>query len=197
VNPDGKAARGILVADRRETLRKRLSSLLPTASGMVWEVGCGHGHFLAAYATAHPEQLYVGIDISADRIARAERKAQRARLKNVQFILADADDFLAAMPGQARFSAIYILFPDPWPKRRHHKNRVIRPEFLAQVAVKAPKGTSLYFRTDHEPYFRNVVSIVRAHDDWIESEGELWPFEEPTVFEKRADRHFTLVAKRR
>jgi tRNA (guanine-N7-)-methyltransferase len=185
------------LAERRRRLGAHLPDLVPLDVPFVWEVGCGHGHFLAAYAAAHPEERCVGIDISSDRISRANRKRERAKLKNLHFILAEGEDFVAALPAICRFSAIYILFPDPWPKRRHHKNRVLKPEFLSATAAVAKKGARLYFRTDHEPYFRAAAAIIRAHEDWKESDAESLPFEEPTVFEKRADRHFTLVAVRR
>jgi tRNA (guanine-N7-)-methyltransferase len=184
-------------AERRRRLRAHLPELIPLDLPFVWEVGCGHGHFLAAYAAAHPEERCVGIDISSDRISRANKKRERAKLKNLHFILAEGEDFVASLPASSRFSAIYILFPDPWPKRRHHKNRVLKPEFLGAAAAAARRGTRLYFRTDHEPYFRDAAAIIRAHADWKESDTDTLPFEEPTVFEKRADRHFTLVAVRR
>jgi tRNA (guanine-N7-)-methyltransferase len=69
-------------------------------------------------------------------------------------VRADAEDFLASIPEGASFERIFILFPDPWPKRRHHKNRVVNATFLSEVARGARKGAGLYFRTDHEPYFR-------------------------------------------
>jgi tRNA (guanine-N7-)-methyltransferase len=185
------------IAERRDDLARTLSAIISPSKPFVWEVGSGHGHFLAAYASKHPDHTCVGIDIASDRVVRANRKRERGRLANLHFLLADAEDFLAVMPADARFSAIYILFPDPWPKRRHHKNRVMKPEFLGAVASRAGKGTSLHFRTDHEPYFRDVVAAIRGHPDWIESDSAEWPFEEPTVFEKRASGHFTLVASRR
>jgi tRNA (guanine-N7-)-methyltransferase len=185
------------MADRRDDLRARLLEILPQREPFVWEVGCGHGHFLAAYAAAHPQCLCVGIDISSDRVTRANRKRERARLANLHFVLADADDFLAVMPRKSRFSAIYILFPDPWPKRRHHKNRILRPEFLTTAAAAAAKGTHLFFRTDHEEYFRDAGAAIRAHPEWKVADSAALPFEEPTVFQKRAAAHFTLVAARR
>jgi len=185
------------IAERRGALKIALLQIIPPASRFVWEVGSGHGHFLAAYAEAHPEARCIGIDIASDRIARAERKRERARLANLHFVRADADDFLAAMPASARFDAIFILFPDPWPKRRHNKHRVMKPEFLAAATAMAGKGARLYFRTDHEPYFREAAAIVRAHAEWEEAGPAEWPFEEQTVFQKRADRHFSLVARRR
>jgi tRNA (guanine-N7-)-methyltransferase len=185
------------ISGRREALRAALVELIAPASRFVWEVGSGHGHFLTAYAAAHPQEQCIGIDISSDRIARADRKCARARLPNLLFIRADADDFLEVMPRAARFTAIFILFPDPWPKRRHHKNRVINAGFLSAAAAAAGKGTRLFFRTDHEPYFRDVTASVAAHADWQPADPAGWPFEEPTVFQKRAHRHFSLVAARR
>lgn len=184
-------------AERREALKGELLGLIPHGQDFVWEVGSGHGHFLAAYSAAHPDECCIGIDIAADRIARANRKRERARLANLHFVRADADDFLAAMPRNARFTAIFILFPDPWPKRRHSKNRLMTSEFLAAAGAMAEKGARLFFRTDHEPYFRETAGLVRAHADWEESDPAAWPFEEPTVFQRRAERHFSLVAMRR
>jgi tRNA (guanine-N7-)-methyltransferase len=190
------AGHGKLIAQRRDQLRRDLVEVIGSSRRIVWEVGSGHGHFLSAYAAAHPDDLCLGVDISSDRVARAKRKREKARLGNLHFILADADDFLGAMPERLLFSEIFVLFPDPWPKRRHHKNRVMKPEFLSAVAARAEKGACLYFRTDHEEYFQEAVALVRAHGDWAESAGAQLPFEEPTVFQKRAARHFTLVAKR-
>jgi tRNA (guanine-N7-)-methyltransferase len=185
------------VSERREELRHKLAEVIGSEARFVWEVGCGHGHFLTAFAKAHPAETCIGIDITSDRIERAERKRGRARLENLHFIRADAEDFLAVMPERAKFASIFILFPDPWPKRRHHKNRVVKPEFLAAAAARTQKGSAIYFRTDHEPYFREVAALVKAQKDWSEQDKAAWPFDEPTVFGKRAARHFSLVATRR
>ncbi|HXQ80829.1 MAG TPA: tRNA (guanosine(46)-N7)-methyltransferase TrmB [Opitutaceae bacterium] len=185
------------IAERRDLLRKVLLNVIPPSSRLVWEIGSGHGHFLVAYAAAHPGELCIGIDIASGRIARANRKRERARLKNLHFVRADADDFLEVMPRNARLAAIFILFPDPWPKRRHSKKRIIKPEFLGAAAAAAAPAARLYFRTDHEPYFREAAAAVRAHPDWEAVDPAAWPFDEPTVFQKRAERFFSLVAARR
>lgn len=191
------ASFAVLVAKRREELRALLPQILGPSGSFVLEIGCGHGHFLTAYALAHPKTQCIGIDISRDRVTRAVRKKDRARAANLHFILAESDDFLASMPVNARMSGLFVLFPDPWPKRRHGKNRLIKASFLTEAAAFADKGSPLYLRTDHEPYFLESEEIVRAHPDWRISGEQLLPFEEPTVFEKRAPRHFTLVAVRR
>lgn len=186
-----------LVARRRDELRAELPRLLPSVEPFVWEIGSGHGHFLTAFAAAHPRVQCIGIDISLDRVTRAKRKKERAGLGNLHFILADASDFLAALPAGARIGAAFMLYPDPWPKRRHHKNRLLKPEFLSALAAVAESGAPVYLRTDHEPYFREAEATIEAHAAWARSPGTLLPFEEPTVFQKRAPRHFTLVATRR
>lgn len=185
------------VAERRQALSALLGTRVGPAGRVVWEVGSGHGHFLTAYAAAHPEQTCIGVDIASDRVVRAQRKCKRAKLNNLHFFLAEADDFLAAAPADLRFSAVFVLFPDPWPKRRHHKNRVMNPAFLEAVAARAGEGTLLFFRTDHEPYYRHAAGVVAGSPAWMPTDSATLPFEEPTVFEKRADRHFTLVARRR
>ena len=184
------------IIQRRSILSDQVAKLVPPKSSFVWEIGCGHGHFLAAYAAAHPTDLCIGVDISFDRIERGLRKRNRAQLGNLHFVHADALDFLDALPAGATFSAIFILFPDPWPKRRHHKNRILQPEFLTAAAKRAGQGTRLHFRTDHAPYFGDSELIIRQHPDW-QIVSEPWPFEQETVFQSRATSHHSLTATRR
>jgi tRNA (guanine-N7-)-methyltransferase len=185
------------ISGRRDDLKGLLEGVIGPSARLVWEVGSGHGHFLTAYAKAHPDQICVGIDVMSERVGRANRKRERARLVNLHFIRADAEDFLASMPEGARFVSIFVLFPDPWPKRRHHKNRVVNSDFLSSVASRCAAGTHLYFRSDHEPYFLDVAALVHGHAAWKEHGGKALPFEEPTVFQIKAKDHFTLVARRR
>jgi tRNA (guanine-N7-)-methyltransferase len=186
-----------LLSERRHTLRARLEGLMaPGEARFLWEVGCGHGHFLTAYAAAHPEKLCLGVDLASERIARAEKKRQRALLANLHFIRADARLFLEALPSTALISELFILFPDPWPKSRHHKHRVLQPRFLELVAAHTAPGCRLYFRTDHAPYFADAQAIVRASAQW-ELVAEPWPFEFETVFQRRARHHESLIARLR
>jgi tRNA (guanine-N7-)-methyltransferase len=181
---------------RRSVAHAELSKLLSGPADFVWEVGCGHGHFLTAYAAVHPTQLCIGVDIELDRIERAQRKQSRSNLRNLHFIRADARLFLDSLPPEARFTAIYILFPDPWPKRRHHKHRLLGADFLQRVAERAAPGTRLYFRTDHEPYFLDVEAVIACHPAW-RIVDEPWLFDAETVFQARAPSFRSLVAQRR
>lgn len=184
------------MASRRESLRAFFAANLSKPGEFVWEIGCGHGHFLTAYAQAFPEKLCLGIDTSGDRIARGSRKALRAGLKNLHFIHTEAELFLAELPATARIRDIFVLFPDPWPKKRHHKNRIIKPDFLTALAKKAGGGAELYFRTDFTPYLEAARQILSAHPDWEVIEAA-WPFEFETVFQSRAASFGSVIARRR
>lgn len=181
-------------------LEKRLAALradffprLPSSGGksLTIELGCGHGHYLTAYAGARPEEYCVGLDLLADRIARAERKAKRAKLDNLAFVQAEASLFLsalAAVPERAPVRRIFVLFSDPWPKRRHWKHRVMQTELLDLLAGMTESGASVHFRTDHPDYFGYARDVVAAHGAWrlATPEEAPWPFEHLSVFEERA-----------
>jgi tRNA (guanine-N7-)-methyltransferase len=186
-----------LITSRRAQLRAALAPQLAGVTALTLEIGCGHGHFLTAYAAAHPDRACLGLDIAADRIGRAQRKRDRARLEHLTFIHADADDLLAALPEGVTLAEVFVLFPDPWPKRRHHKNRLMQPAFLARLAARCRADAALHFRTDYAPYFAEARDVVAAHPDWILRPEAPWPFEHATVFQVRAAAHESFVAQRR
>jgi tRNA (guanine-N7-)-methyltransferase len=180
------------IRDQRFTaLRETFFPRLPAGGAITLELGCGHGHYLNAYAAAHPDEFCVGLDLIADRIARAERKARRAKLDNLVFVQAEATLFLAALSACAptlRLRRVFILFSDPWPKRRHWKHRVFQSSLLDTLAPLAAPGAALHFRTDHPDYFSYAREIAAAHAEWRLASGEEapWPFEHVSVFEERA-----------
>jgi tRNA (guanine-N7-)-methyltransferase len=179
----------------------RLADLRQTAAGLcrgrgaiTLEIGSGHGHFLTAYARAHPDRFCLGIDLVRDRVDRARRKQNRAGVDNLRFVIAEAEELLASWPDEARLGECFVLFPDPWPKRRHHKNRLIQAPFLAQLASRCQPSARLCFRTDHEPYFRESQSVAAGHPAW-RLVSEPWPFELATVFQERAPTFHSWIAR--
>jgi tRNA (guanine-N7-)-methyltransferase len=185
-----------LIAKRRSDLRAELRAILPQPRPIVLEIGCGHGHFLARYATEFPEKLCIGVDLRSDRIDRALRKAERARLPNCHFIRAEALEFIQALPAEVGFEEIWVLFPDPWPKKRHHKNRLLQEDFFEEIAFRSAPGTRLYFRTDFAAYFQNVTAVFPALKTWELVDSPIWPMEHQTVFQARAISYQSLVAIR-
>ncbi|MDR1817212.1 MAG: tRNA (guanosine(46)-N7)-methyltransferase TrmB [Puniceicoccales bacterium] len=188
-------ARAARIAALGEWLNARLAP--PAAPFRVLEIGCGHGHFLSAYAAAHPEHFCLGVDLLSKRIRRAIRKRDNAHLANLEFLKADAGELLEAWTPAFPLSAIFILHPDPWPKTRHHKNRLIQPAFLDILAGLSTTGaTRLHFRTDHDAYFDWAREHVAAHPAWEILDGAPWPFEQETVFSQRLPHHQDLIAVR-
>lgn len=182
------------VAQRQGGLRTFSAETLSSGQAITLEIGCGHGHFLTAYARAHPAKICLGLDIIAERIQRAIRKRNRARLANLHFLHASAEDFLATLPPGTQLAGVFVLFPDPWPKRRHHKNRIMQSAFLDSLAAFSGPETRLYFRTDDSHYFQATVLVLRSHQRW-QMIDEPWAFEHVTVFQQRAPAYQSLVAR--
>lgn len=183
------------VEARLEQLRSELPPVLPPPpAAITLELGCGHGHFLTRFAEAHPERFCLGIDILSDRLERANKKRNRAGLTNVRFHKVEAVELLECLPAGITFEEVFLLFPDPWPKKRHHKNRLVRPDFLESLAARMAPGGRFYFRTDHAGYFADGREVLEQHPRWTIAPGAPWPFEEPTVFQLKAPAYQSLVA---
>jgi hypothetical protein len=133
--------------------------------------------------------------VLVDRIVLGTRKRDRAKLPHLHFIHAEARLFLEILPAAATISTVFILFPDPWPNNRHHKNRIIQPGFLSAAARKMTHDGLLCFRTDHQPYFEHAFLQVSKHPEWTPT-PEAWPFEFTTVFQSRASQYHSLIARR-
>ncbi|HVS53045.1 MAG TPA: tRNA (guanosine(46)-N7)-methyltransferase TrmB [Opitutaceae bacterium] len=183
-----------VIEERLHALRIQTDHIIPRRGPFVLEIGSGHGHFLTAYAAAHPKKICVGIDLVGERVARATRKRDRAALPNLHFVRADARLFLESLRADARIAAVFILFPDPWPKLRHHKHRILQPSFLETLARQATPECRLYFRTDFDPYFDEARAILAACPNWRLAD-EPWPFEFVTVFQQRAPSFRSFVAR--
>lgn len=184
--------------DRIAALRRELESLLEGHSvglgGWTLELGCGHGHFLSAWAAQHTEQQCIGIDFCRDRVRRAERKLHRSGLANLHFKHAEAGEFLAALPSARLFRHVFVLFPDPWPKRRHRKHRLVRASLLTTLARVCGTGSEFFFRSDAIDYVEEVAGFVEASVEWRRSPVQELPFETPTVFQAKAERFGSVAA---
>ena len=184
------------ITERRAALRAELAALLPAPRPLVWEIGSGHGHFLVEYASAFPGKFCVGVDIIRDRLNRSGKKRDRAKLTNCHFVQAEAREFFDALPAGVTLQEVWVLFPDPWPKKRHHKNRIMQADFLELLASLAREGIRLYFRTDHAEYFSAVTALISELKTWRLDPAAPWPLEQETVFQARAPAYQSLVAVR-
>ena len=126
------------------------------------DVGCGKGRFLLARAAAHPEVQFLGIDRLLERIRKVDRKVQRAGLDNVKLLRLEAFYSVGFLLPLHRVRTFYIFFPDPWPKRRHHKRRLFGPAFLDALWSRLEAGGTVQVATDHLDYFAEIRKRLRA-----------------------------------
>ncbi len=163
-------------------------------------MGCGHGHWLVDYAEQQRERFCVGIDLVTKRIDRALGKVERRGLENVCFLKAELTEFFALLPPQQRFAEVFMLFPDPWPKKRHFRRRMLQPEFLSTIAARMDPGARFFFQTDHGGLFEWAQEHVAAHAKWTalpESQVEAdWPLRTVSYFESLCGAGQRLIAER-
>ncbi len=126
------------------------------------DLGCGDGGFLLAVAQQHPERMYLGVERLLGRLRKVCRRADALGLDNVRAVRVESRYLLEWMlePGSVR--RLHYLFPDPWPKEKHHKKRMIQGDIVPVLhRVLSPEGEFL-FRTDHEEYYSWVCEIMGA-----------------------------------
>jgi tRNA (guanine-N7-)-methyltransferase len=167
-------------------------TLFPAAPTAVWlEIGFGGGEHLAAHAEAHPEIGFIGSEVFENGIARLTGEVARRGLTNIRIFADDARLLLDGLePGS--LGRVFILFPDPWPKRRHHKRRLVAPETLDRLAIVMQPGAELRLATDDPGYLAWMLEHLTAHPafawlarrpvDWRERPAD-WP---ATRYEEKA-----------
>ena len=134
-------------------------SLKPDAKAVWVEIGFGGGEHLAAQAAAHPDALLIGAEPFQNGMASALRHIDEQHLENVRLHDGDARELLARLP-DASVERIFILFPDPWPKLRHHKRRLIAPAFVALLASRIASGGYLHCATDWQHYAEQMLEVL-------------------------------------
>lgn len=183
-------------ADRKAALRAVLERDLGSVGQVLFEPGCGHGHWLTSYAEAHPEVVCVGVDLISWRIRRAEAKRDKRGLTNLFFYKADLGEFLQVLPPHLRFARTVMLFPDPWPKARHHRRRMVQSAFLDVLAQRTDIGGTFCFRSDDRPYYEWTLEHLEAHPHWAPDPAAEWPHEQKTYFQNLMDDYHSVVARR-
>jgi len=148
------------------------------------DLGCGDGTFLVNRAANCPERNFLGVERLLGRIQKVDRKAQRLRLTNVRGLRIESGYAVNFLFPPATVSIQHILFPDPWPKKRHHKRRLFQPEFVIALAKTLVPHGEVRFATDHAEYFGEAVSVFRACSGWEEFALPVPGADEMTDFEK-------------
>jgi tRNA (guanine-N7-)-methyltransferase len=166
--------------------------LFPVGSVAAWlEIGFGGGEHLAAQAEQHPDIGFIGSEVFENGVARLVGEIARRQLRNIRIFADDARLLLDSLP-PASLGRVFILFPDPWPKQRHHKRRLVSRPTLDRLAVVMQPGAELRLATDDRDYLVWMLDHATAHPgfewlarrpaDWRERPSD-WP---PTRYEAKA-----------
>jgi tRNA (guanine-N7-)-methyltransferase len=131
------------------------------------ELGSGDGSFLANYAKLHPERNFLGVERLLGRLRKLNRKALRAGLTNVALLRLEASYVIEFLVPAESIDALHIYFPDPWPKRKHRKNRLINERFTEVVAKALKVGGVIYLRTDDLDYFQQMTRVFNGNTRFV------------------------------
>jgi tRNA (guanine-N7-)-methyltransferase len=126
------------------------------------EIGFGMGETTAAIAQSHPENDYLGIEVHTPGVGALLRRIESLGLTNVRVIQHDAVEVVAKMIAPAALDGIHVFFPDPWPKKRHHKRRLLQPAFVRLLASRLKAGGYLHAATDWEDYAIQMLDVLSA-----------------------------------
>ena len=153
----------------------------------ILEIGFGMGQHLLELSQRHSDKSVLGIDLYLPGIASVVLAAERAQSKNLSVINCSAQELLASQAMQ--LEQIYIHFPDPWPKRRHHGRRLVNANFLSQLAEHSQLGALLHLATDDAHYAQSMLEDLHSNPQWRNSSPPAFSPRlprSPSKFEQRA-----------
>lgn len=173
--PDQKTAPRVAV-ELPELEELRWETLFGNAHPVEVEIGMGKGGFLLNRSKVHPNVNFFGIEWANEFYKYAVDRMQRWGRPNVRIVRTDANHFIKVLCPRDSISILHVYHPDPWPKKRHHKRRLIQPAFVeAAVACLIPGGR-ISVQTDHAEYFEQIRTVLPAHPAVAEV-----PFDDPRV----------------
>jgi tRNA (guanine-N7-)-methyltransferase len=157
------------------------------------EIGFGTGEVIGSLALANPHIDYLGIEVHRSGIGRLLLRAEHSQLKNLRVICHDAVEVLQSAIGEASLDEVLVFFPDPWHKKRHHKRRLIEPQFVASIGQALRVGGVLRLATDWYAYAQQMLQVCNASPRFasLSADGGYVPrpdFRPPTRFEQRGER---------
>jgi len=129
---------------------------------VILEIGFGMGETTAAIAAAHPERDFLGLEVHGPGVGALLNRVDAAALTNVRVIQHDAVDVVTHMIPFASVAGIHVYFPDPWPKKRHHKRRLLQPGFVHALAQRLSPGGYLHAATDWDDYAQEILTTFTA-----------------------------------
>ncbi|HEY0457470.1 MAG TPA: tRNA (guanosine(46)-N7)-methyltransferase TrmB [Verrucomicrobiae bacterium] len=146
--------------------RLALNSLFPKPQPLEVELGSGDGSFIVQWAALHPERNFLAVERLLGRLRKIDKKGRRAGLQNLRAVRLEAWYLVEYLLPPGCVSALHIYFPDPWPKRKHRKNRLINAAFAEAAARALASEGVVYLRTDDPDYFKQMLEVFAAHQNF-------------------------------
>lgn len=167
-----------------------LRSIFGRQAPVTLEIGFGNGDSLVQQAAEHTDNDFIGIEVHEPGVGHCLIKAREAGVSNLRVIMRDALEVLAEQIPPGCLGRVNLYFPDPWPKKRHHKRRIIQPAFLELVADRLAEGGCLHIATDWANYAEHIDEVLEQSDRFTcaerrEHDGDQPLERPPTKFERR------------
>ena len=139
-----------------------LAAVFGRAAPRTLEIGFGNGESLVALAAARPDRDYLGIEVHRPGVGHLLLRAEELGLANVRAICRDAVEVLQQCVAPGTLDEVLLYFPDPWPKKRHHKRRIVQPDFVSLVASRLRPGGTFRMATDWQPYAAHMLEVASS-----------------------------------
>ncbi len=165
-----------------------LDAVFGRAGPKVLEIGFGMGETTARIAAEHPDIDYLGVEVHPPGVGALLKRIGELKLTNVRIVQHDAQEVVAHMLAQASLDGVHVFFPDPWPKKRHHKRRLIQPPFVRLLASRLKTGGYIHLATDWEPYAQQMLAVLSAEPTLVNTSAGFAPrpsYRPLTKFEQR------------
>ncbi len=138
----------------------------PVSGPLTLEIGFGMGQSLLAMAEADPDRRFIGVEVHEPGVGALLAGIEARGLQNLRVMAEDVMAIFEQVFAPGQLDRVQIFFPDPWPKKRHHKRRMIQPDFVARLATRVRSGGSLMLATDWEPYAEWMLEVLDAAPEW-------------------------------
>lgn len=165
-----------------------LDQVFGRSAPKILEIGFGMGETTADIAARYPENDYLAIEVHTPGVGSLLRRIAEGGLRNLRLVQHDAVEVLQSMIPPASLEGVHIYFPDPWPKKRHHKRRLIQPPFIVLLASRMKAGAYLHVATDWEDYAQQILEVLTAEPSLVNTASGFAPRPEwrpRTKFEAR------------
>jgi tRNA (guanine-N7-)-methyltransferase len=170
-----------------------LEALFGNQAPVIMEIGFGNGEATWQMASAQPQENFLGVEVHRPGVGRLLLNIEQHGIENIRIACTDGMDFLRQRIPKRSLAGVRIYFPDPWPKKRHHKRRIIQPEFVRLLASRLRSGAVLHLATDWEPYAQHMLAVLECEAGLVNLAGKGNFHSRPewrpqTKYEKRGER---------